>query len=105
MFYTILGVKSVEVDRKQSKVTVSGYVEPNKVLKRVMSTGKKAEFWPYIPQHLVYYPYVSGAYDKRAPAGYVRNVVQAFPAAAPNAAEEKMVSLFSDDNVNACSIM
>ncbi|KAG2710770.1 hypothetical protein I3760_04G044200 [Carya illinoinensis] len=100
------GVKSVEVNRKQHRVTVSGYVEPNKVLKRVKSTGKRAEFWPYIPQHLVYYPYASGAYDKRAPSGYVRNVVQALPAsnAAP-AAEENIVSLFSDDNVNACSLM
>ena len=93
----------MEVNRKQSRVTVSGYVEPIKVLKRIKRTGKAAEFWPYIPQHLVHYPYISGAYDKRAPAGYVRNVVQAFPAS--NAAEENMVSLFSDDNVNACSIM
>ncbi|XP_011021357.1 PREDICTED: heavy metal-associated isoprenylated plant protein 26 isoform X1 [Populus euphratica] len=97
------GVKTVEVNRKQSRVVVSGYVDPNKVLRRVKSTGKVAEFWPYIPQHLVYYPYVSGAYDKRAPAGYVRNVVQAYPAS--NAPEENIVSLFSDDNVNACSIM
>ena len=94
----------MEVNRKQSRVTVSGYVEANKVLKRVKSTGKAAEFWPYIPQHLVYYPYASGAYDKRAPSGFVRNVVQAFPA--PNiAAEENIVTLFSDDNVNACAIM
>lgn len=98
-----LGVKSVEVNRKQSRVTVSGYVDPNKVLKRIKRTGKRAEFWPYIPQHLVHYPYVSGVYDKRAPAGYVRNSAQAFPAS--NTAEENMVSLFSDDNVNACSIM
>ncbi|KAH8483243.1 hypothetical protein POPTR_017G123400v4 [Populus trichocarpa] len=97
------GVKTVEVIRKQSRVVVSGYVDPNKVLRRVKSTGKVAEFWPYIPQHLVYYPYVSGAYDKRAPAGYVRNVVQAYPAS--NAPEDNIVSLFSDDNVNACSIM
>ncbi|KAB5516653.1 hypothetical protein DKX38_027301 [Salix brachista] len=68
------GVKTVEVNRKQSRVVVSGYVDPNKVLRRVKSTGKIAEFWPYIPQHLVHYPYVSGAYDKRAPAGFVRNV-------------------------------
>lgn len=103
--YVYVGAKTVEVNRKQSRVTVSGYVEPNKVLKRVKSrTGKRAELWPYVPQHLVYYPYVSGAYDKRAPAGYVRNVVQAFPAAS-NAPEENFVSLFSDDNVNACSIM
>ncbi|XP_059670955.1 heavy metal-associated isoprenylated plant protein 21-like isoform X2 [Cornus florida] len=97
------GVKSVEVNRKQSRVTVSGYVEPNKVLKKVKSTGKRAEFWPYIPHNLVYYPYVPQVYDKRAPAGFVRNVSQAVPA--PNAPEERMTYLFSDDNPNACSIM
>ncbi|KAL5570859.1 hypothetical protein UlMin_023509 [Ulmus minor] len=102
---TMKGVKSVEVNRKQSRVTVSGYVEANKVLKRVKSTGKRAEFWPYIPQHLVCYPFVAGAYDKRAPSGYVRNVIQANNPTAGAAAEENMVSLFSDDNVNACSIM
>ncbi|KAF8378641.1 hypothetical protein HHK36_029993 [Tetracentron sinense] len=97
------GVRSVEVNRKQSRVTVSGYVEPNKVLKKVKGTGKKAEFWPYVPYNLVSYPYVAQAYDKRAPAGYVRNVVQALPA--PNAPDERLTSLFSDDNPNACSIM
>lgn len=101
----ITGVRSVEVNRKQSRVIVSGYVEPHKVLKKVKSTGKRAEFWPYIPQHLVYYPHASQAYDKKAPAGYVRNVVQAFPTVDSTAPEERMISLFSDDNVNACSVM
>ncbi|RDX65275.1 Heavy metal-associated isoprenylated plant protein 21, partial [Mucuna pruriens] len=100
---SLKGVKSVEVNRKQSQVIVSGYVDPNKVLKRVRSTGKvRAQFWPYVEQHLVYYPYAPGAYDRRAPSGYVRNVVQAFPTAP---AEDNFVSLFSDDNVNGCSIM
>ncbi|GLU10701.1 hypothetical protein SLE2022_274870 [Rubroshorea leprosula] len=99
------GVKSVEVNRKLSRVTVSGYVDPNRVLKRVKSTGKRAaEFWPYIPQHIVHYPHASGVYDKRAPAGFVRNVVQGFPAAS-DAPEENVISYFSDDNVNACSVM
>lgn len=93
----------MEVIRKQSRVTVTGYVDPNKVLKRVKGTGKSAEFWPYIPHNLVYYPYVSQAYDKRAPAGFVRNVVQALPG--QNGPEEQITYLFSDDNPNACSIM
>ncbi|KAK9226678.1 hypothetical protein WN943_011726 [Citrus x changshan-huyou] len=46
---SIRGAKSVEVNRKQSRVTVTGYVDPNKVLKKVKSTGKRAEFWPYVP--------------------------------------------------------
>ncbi|PSS30615.1 Heavy metal-associated isoprenylated plant protein [Actinidia chinensis var. chinensis] len=101
---TMRGVKSVEVNRKQSRVTVSGYVDPNKVLKKVKSIGKRAEFWPYIPYNLVHYPYVSQAYDKKAPAGYVRNVAQTAPTG-PNPPEERFTYLFSDDNPNACSIM
>ncbi|XP_020239629.1 heavy metal-associated isoprenylated plant protein 21 [Cajanus cajan] len=103
---SLKGVKCVEVNRKQSRVMVSGYVDPNKVLKRVRSTGKvRAQFWPYVEQHLVYYPYAPGAYDRRAPSGYVRNVVQAFPASSNAPAEDNILSFFSDDNVNACSIM
>ncbi|XP_075634608.1 heavy metal-associated isoprenylated plant protein 20-like [Castanea sativa] len=97
------GAKSVEVDRKQSRVTVTGYVEPNKVLNKVKSTGKRAEFWPYVPYNLVAYPYVAQAYDKKAPSGYVKNAVQAQPD--PNAIDEKLTSLFSDENPNSCSIM
>ncbi|TXG57228.1 hypothetical protein EZV62_018541 [Acer yangbiense] len=97
------GAKTVEVNRKQSRVTVTGYVDPNKVLKRVKNTGKRAEFWPYVPYNLVAYPYVAQAYDKKAPAGYVKNAVQALPS--PNAPDEKFTTLFSDENPNACSIM
>lgn len=91
------------MNRKQSRVTVSGNVEPNKVLKKVKSTGKRAEFWPYVPYNLVAYPYAAQAYDKKAPAGYVKNVVQALPS--PNATDERFASMFSDENPNACSIM
>ncbi|XP_027935486.1 heavy metal-associated isoprenylated plant protein 20-like [Vigna unguiculata] len=95
------GVKEVEVSRKQSKVTVTGYVDRNKVLKKVQGTGKRAEFWPYIQYNLVAYPYVAQAYDKKAPSGYVKNTEQALP----NPNDEKLTSLFSDDNPNACLIM
>ncbi|XP_077242324.1 heavy metal transport/detoxification superfamily protein [Tasmannia lanceolata] len=97
------GVRSVEVNRKQSRVTVSGYVDPNKVLKRVKGTGKRAEFWPYVPHNLVYYPYAPQAYDKKAPSGFVKNVVQALPN--PNNPGEQLTTMFSDENPNACSIM
>lgn len=97
------GVKTVEVNRKQSKVVVSGFIEPNKVLKKVKNTGKRAEFWPYVPYNLVYHPYTPQAYDKRAPAGFVKNVIQTAPP--PSTTEEKISYLFSDDNPNACSIM
>lgn len=94
----------MEVNRKQHRVTVSGFVDAKSVLKRVKSTGKtRAELWPYIPYNLVQHPYVSQAYDKRAPAGFVRNVAQALPA--PNSTDETITHLFSDDNPNACSVM
>ncbi|KAL2897779.1 Heavy metal-associated isoprenylated plant protein 21 [Bienertia sinuspersici] len=98
------GVTSVDVDRKQSKVSVTGHVEPTRVLKKVRSTGKKAEFWPYISYKMATYPYVAQAYDKKAPPGYVRSAPQAY--ATPDAPEEKYVHLFSDENPNApCAIM
>ncbi|KEH40541.1 putative heavy metal-associated domain, HMA [Medicago truncatula] len=97
------GVKQVEVNRKQSKVTVSGNVDRNRVLKKIQNTGKRAEFWPYIPYNLVAYPYISQAYDKKAPSGYVKNSIQAL--SSPNAMDEKLTNMFSDENPNACSIM
>ncbi|RWR94857.1 heavy metal-associated isoprenylated plant protein 21-like protein [Cinnamomum micranthum f. kanehirae] len=96
------GVKTVDVNQKQSRVTVTGHVDPNKVLKRVKRTGKRAEFWTYVPYNLVYYPHSSQAYDKRAPPGYVKNTAQAFPGYNP---DEAITSLFSEDNPHACSIM
>ncbi|XP_057522157.1 heavy metal-associated isoprenylated plant protein 21-like [Amaranthus tricolor] len=101
---SLKGVRSVEISRKQSKVTVTGHVDPNKVLKKVKNTGKKrAEFWPYIEHNLVAYPYIAGAYDKRAPAGYVKDVPQAYPSY--TIPQENFSNMFSDDNPNACSIM
>lgn len=94
---------NVNVNRKQSRVTVTGHVEPNKVMERVLSTGKKAEFWPYRPYNLVTFPYVQGAYDKKAPSGFVRNVPQAM--VSPSAPELTYMTLFSDENTHACSIM
>nr|AQX44181.1 heavy metal-associated isoprenylated plant protein 26-like protein [Apostasia odorata] len=99
------GVQSVEINRKQNKVTVTGYIEPNRVLKRVMSTGKKAEIWPYVPYNLVMHPYVAGTYDKRAPPGYVRNVEAITVQSQAIRQEDHFTNLFSDDNPNACSIM
>ncbi|KAK8939039.1 hypothetical protein KSP39_PZI011176 [Platanthera zijinensis] len=96
-------VVSFDVNRGQSRVSVTGHVEPAKVLARVRSTGKTAEFWPYAPSNLVFYPYVAGAYDKKAPAGFVRKVPQAM--LSPGGAVETYISIFSDENPNACSIM
>ncbi|KAI3919980.1 hypothetical protein MKW98_001236 [Papaver atlanticum] len=101
------GVKSVDINRKQHKVTVTGYVEASKVVKKAKSTGKKVEIWPYVPYNLVLHPYTAQAYDKKAPPGYVRNVEITSTVTTNMARHEdnQYTTMFSDDNPNACSIM
>lgn len=101
------GVKKVEINRKQQKVTVSGYVEANKVLKKAKSTGKKSEIWPYVPYNLVAQPYTAQVYDKKAPPGYVRKVETAASSGVTRYEDTSYsyVTLFSDDNPNACFVM
>ncbi|CAA3030511.1 heavy metal-associated isoprenylated plant 23 [Olea europaea subsp. europaea] len=101
---SLSGVKSVEINRKQQKVTVTGYVEQSKVLKKAKSTGKKAEIWPYVPYNLVAQPYAIQAYDKKAPPGFVRKVDNSTTGNGPRF-EDPYITMFSDDNPNACSIM
>lgn len=102
--YGAAGAKSVDVDLKQQKATVTGYVEAKKVLEAAKSTKKKVEMWPYVPYTLVANPYVAQAYDKKAPPNMVRGV--------PNTAtvtettvDDRYTMMFSDENPNACSIM
>ncbi|KAF3440330.1 hypothetical protein FNV43_RR18614 [Rhamnella rubrinervis] len=103
------GVTEIDVQPKQSKLTVIGYVDPDKVLHRVRHrTGKKADFWPYVPYDVVEHPYAPGAYDKKAPPGYVRNVLadpEASSLARAPSFEVKYTTAFSDDNPNACVVM
>ncbi|KAK1290398.1 Heavy metal-associated isoprenylated plant protein 26 [Acorus calamus] len=102
---SLKGVQSVDINRKQQKVTVTGYVDPNKVLRKAKSTGKKAEIWPYVEYNLVNHPYSAQAYDKRAPPGFVRNVESVTLSSYASKQEDKMTNMFSDENPNACSIM
>ncbi|KAL9377916.1 hypothetical protein Peur_029251 [Populus x canadensis] len=99
------GVKKVEINRKQQRVTVSGYVDSNRVLKKAKSTGKRAEIWPYVPYSLVAQPFATQAYDKKAPPGYVRKVENTAAIGTVTRYEDPYTSMFSDDNPNACSIM
>ncbi|XP_057966472.1 heavy metal-associated isoprenylated plant protein 26-like [Malania oleifera] len=102
------GVKQVQVEPKQNKLTVVGYVEPAKVVARVCHrTGKKAELWPYVPYEVVAHPYAPGVYDKKAPAGYVRNSYDPHVAqlARASSAEVRYTTAFSDENPSACAIM
>ena len=104
----------MEVNRKQQKVTVVGYVEAGKVLKKAQSTGKKAEIWPYVPYSLVSQPYVAGTYDKRAPPGYVRSADPGYmPSVAVHQQQQQqldrphdhLTDMFNDENPNSCSVM
>lgn len=94
----------MDVDMKQQKVTVSGYVEPKKVLKAAQSTKKKVELWPYVPYTMVAHPYVSQAYDKKAPPNMVRKVGDTSNTK-ETTFDDSYVEMFSDENPNACSIM
>ncbi|KAK9075018.1 hypothetical protein SSX86_003337 [Deinandra increscens subsp. villosa] len=104
---SLSGVKKVDINRKQQKVTVSGYIEANKVLKKAKSTGKKAEIWPYVPYNLVAQPYAAQVYDKKAPPGYVRKLETTSSSDVTRFEDpsSSYVTLFSDDNPNACFVM
>ncbi|XP_065848091.1 heavy metal-associated isoprenylated plant protein 24 [Euphorbia lathyris] len=100
----VKGVKSVDVDMKQQKVTVTGYIEAKKVLKAAESTKKKVELWPYVPYTLVSNPYVSLAYDKKAPPNHVR-AIPTTATVTDTTVDQHFIDIFSDENPNACSIM
>lgn len=104
------GVSSVDINPKQHKLTVVGYVDPDKVVARVAHrTGKKAELWPYVPYDVVDHPYAPGVYDKKAPAGYVRNTEyvdqRTSQLARASSTEVRYTTAFSDENPQACAIM
>ncbi|KAM0895764.1 hypothetical protein ACQ4PT_023631 [Festuca glaucescens] len=93
----------VDINRKQQKVTVAGYAEESKVLKKARSTGKKAEIWPYVPYSQVSQPYVASTYDKRAPAGYVRRAEPGYIQVSRQ--HDQLTDMFNDENANSCSVM
>ncbi|XP_004513852.1 heavy metal-associated isoprenylated plant protein 20-like [Cicer arietinum] len=97
------GVESFDVNQKLQRLTVTGFIDAKEVLEEVKNTGKTADIWPFVPYNLVTYPYARGAYDMKAPTGFVRNVPQAI--GDPKSPEMKMMVLFNDDNPNACSVM
>ncbi|CAL5402289.1 hypothetical protein HYC85_017246 [Camellia sinensis] len=102
------GVQSVDVDRKQHRLTVAGYVDPAKVVARVAHrTGKRAEIWPYVPYDAVEHPYAPGVYDRKAPAGYVRysEDPRVNQLARASSTEVRYTTAFSDENPAACAVM
>lgn len=103
------GVTSVDIEPKQHKLTVTGYVNPEKVVARVAHrTGKKVELWPYVPYDMVAHPYAQGVYDRKAPAGYVRNTEvdpHYHQLGRASSTEVRYTTAFSDENPAACAIM
>lgn len=99
------GVQTVDINRKMQKVTVSGYVEPNKVLKKVKRTGKRAELWPYVPYNSVTQPFTAQSYDKKAPSGFVRRESFNTRNSSNRQDDQYGTNMFSEENPNACTIM
>lgn len=108
----VTGVDSLEVDVDRQKVTVTGYVDQWQVLKAVRRAGRKAEFWPY-PYDPEYYPYAAQYLDESTFSstynyrhhGSNESIHGYFPDRPYSTVGDETVFLFSDDNVNACSIM
>lgn len=94
----------MEVNLKQQKATVTGFVDQKRVLKAAKSTKKRVELWPYVPYNLIAHPYAPGVYDKKAPPNNVRKTTE--PGVATlNPLEEQFTLMFNDENTSACSIM
>ncbi|XP_072963260.1 heavy metal-associated isoprenylated plant protein 44-like [Typha angustifolia] len=105
------GVDSVEVDLPMEKVTVTGYVDRNKVLKEVRRSGKKAEFWPN-PDIPLYFTsannYFRDEESFRESYNYWRhgyNGDKHGHVPVPQRGEDKVSNMFNDDDVNACHVM
>ncbi|XP_077247478.1 heavy metal-associated isoprenylated plant protein 30-like [Tasmannia lanceolata] len=106
------GVDSVEVDLELEKVTVTGYVDKNKVLKVVRRSGKKAEFWPnpYVPLYFTsasnYFRDTTSEYKESYNYwrhGYNGDKYGNIPVTYRG--DDKVSNMFNDDNVHACCLM
>ncbi|KAK4846825.1 hypothetical protein QYF36_022336 [Acer negundo] len=116
------GVDEVEIDMGMQKVTVTGYADQKKVLRKVRKTGRRAELWqlPYNPEHENYisqqqcngpvsyyapqpsssYNYYKHGYDSQNNHGYYN-----YPTHSSSIFSNQTGSKFSDENPHACSIM
>ncbi|XP_074561937.1 heavy metal-associated isoprenylated plant protein 44-like [Curcuma longa] len=106
------GVDSVEVELGLEKVTVRGYVDRGKVLKKVRRSGKMAEFWPNPDQPLYFTTAKNYFYDDEAfreSYNYWRHGYNGPDnhghAPAPHRGDDRVSNMFNDDDVNACNVM
>lgn len=110
--HKLRGVDSVEVDLVLGKVTVTGYVDRNKVLKEVRRSGKKAEFWPNPDLPLHFTSATNYFHDEelyRQSYNYWRhgyaNADKHGNIPANRRGEDQVSNMFNDDDVNACTVM
>uniref|UniRef100_A0A1D1Y785 Copper transport protein ATOX1 n=1 Tax=Anthurium amnicola TaxID=1678845 RepID=A0A1D1Y785_9ARAE len=105
------GVDSVVVDLEMERVTVTGYVDRNKVLKAVRRSGKKAEFWPNpdVPRYFTTATnYFHDEDTFRESYNYWRhgyNGDKHGHIPVPQRGDDRVSNLFNDDDVHACSLM
>ncbi|KAK1285290.1 hypothetical protein QJS10_CPB20g01601 [Acorus calamus] len=105
------GVDNVEVDLPMEKVTVTGYVDRNKVLKAVRRAGKKAEFWPSLNMPLHFTTTTDYFRDEESfrdsynywRHGYNGDKHGNIPDACRG--NDPVSNIFNDDDVNACCVM
>ena len=111
IFFAGLGVDSVEVDLPMERVTVTGYVDRNKVLKTVRRSGKKAEFWPNPDLPLQFTSasdYFQDEESFRESYNYWRhgyNGEKHGQVPIARRGDDRVSNMFNDDDVHACSIM
>ncbi|CAM0910039.1 unnamed protein product [Alopecurus aequalis] len=99
------GVTCVEVVPRQNRVTVTGYVDAAKVMRRVArKTGKRVEPWPYVPYDAVAHPCAPGAYNKSVNANH--GVSSGPLLGRATTTETRYTGAFAEENANAaCAIM
>ncbi|KAL8468235.1 hypothetical protein ACS0TY_031468 [Phlomoides rotata] len=127
------GVDNIDIDMNLQKVTVTGWADQKKVLKRVRKTGRKAELWPYNPEYHAYYSRYYGSppnnysaygynsnssppdyfmaepaastynYRKHGYNGHEHGYYQQPPSS--DILDERTATMFSDDNATGCSVM
>lgn len=128
-----VGVDTVEIDVDRQKVTVTGYVDREEVLKMVKRTGRTTQFWPfpYKGYYGDYYAYpsqrleqldhqkiyqaentfsYSGKYEIYDDFQNIDNssINGYYPRPVQkvqSTIDENALHLFSDDNAHACTVM
>ncbi|KAH7373770.1 hypothetical protein KP509_17G074200 [Ceratopteris richardii] len=106
--FKLKGVESVEVDWKQGKVVVTGYVERRKVLKAVRTASKSAEL--VMPNSITgYNPYLKESEKFEKTYNYKVHGYNVFPNTFQNPSsiipKDGVAAIFNDENAHACHVM